>query len=405
MRHLPPTFTAMTETANANDFLLDFWTAAPEVFWAFVFFVFGSVVGSFLNVCIHRMPLEQSLIRPPSQCPKCRFAIPWHLNMPIISWLMLRGKCKQCAEPISPRYIGVEILTGLAFLACWLTFGNQSTPGVLLAVTWSLVLAGLITATFIDFEHFIIPDEITLGGVAVGFLVSAALPSLHEAESATASLTASGLGILVGGGSVLAVLQLGKWFFGKTRVPLEENETAIFTETALHLPGEVAPYEDIFFRNSDTLRFHAKRLELIDRCHTDIDVALSPKRLLIGEESFDPESMPYLKVDTDEMVIPREAMGFGDVKFMAGIGAFVGWQGALFSLMASAVVGAAVGVSLLAIGRKDWSDRLPYGPYISLAAVIWIFFGQEIVDAWLPGPAPMPALPPLGQAGLEQPRL
>ena len=112
-------------------------------------------------------------------------------------------------------------------------------------------------------------------------------------------------------------------------------------------------------------------------------MALSPKRLLIGEESFDPESVPYLKVDTDEMVIPREAMGFGDVKFMAGIGAFVGWQGALFSLMASAVVGAAVGVSLLAIGRKDWSDRLPYGPYISLAAVIWIFFGQAILEAWL----------------------
>ncbi|MDD9865191.1 MAG: hypothetical protein OXS32_02460, partial [Verrucomicrobiales bacterium] len=87
------------------------------------------------------------------------------------------------------------------------------------------------------------------------------------------------------------------------------------------------------------------------------------------------------------------------------IGAFVGWQGALFSLMASAVVGAAVGVSLLAIGRKDWSDRLPYGPYISLAAVIWIFFGEDILAAWLPEPASMPVLPPLGQAGLEQPGL
>ena len=223
-----------------DDFLLEFWTGAPDVFWAFVFFVFGSVVGSFLNVCIHRMPLEQSLIRPPSQCPKCEFSIPWHLNMPIISWLMLRGKCRQCSEPISPRYIGVEILTGLAFLACWSVFGSQNTPGVLLATTWSIVLAGLIAATFIDFEHFIIPDEITLGGVAVGFLVSAGLPLLHEAESATVSLTASGLGILVGGGSVLAVLQLGKWFFGKTTVPLEKEDIAIFTESDLHLPGDVS---------------------------------------------------------------------------------------------------------------------------------------------------------------------
>ena len=235
--------------------------------------------------------------------------------------------------------------------------------------------------------------------------MSAALPSLHGLESATASLTASGLGILVGGGSVLAVLQLGKWFFGKTTVPLEKKDIAIFTESALHLPDEVIPYEDIFFRNSDTLRFHANRLELIDRCHINVDVALSPKQLVIGDESFDPETITYLKADADEMVIPREAMGFGDVKFMAGIGAFVGWQGALFSLMASAVVGAVVGVSLLAIGRKDWSDRLPYGPYISLAAVIWIFFGEDILAAWLPEPASMPALPPLGQAGLEQPGL
>jgi len=374
----------MIDSSKTNDFLLDFWTGAPDVFWAFVFFVFGAVVGSFLNVCIYRMPRELSLVRPPSQCPNCQFSIPWRLNMPIISWLLLRGKCRQCAIPISLRYIGVEFLTGLAFLTCWLVFcKQQTTPYVLLATTWSIVLAGLITATFIDFEHFIIPDEITLGGVAVGFLISAALPLLHEAESATASLTASGLGILVGGGSVLAVLQLGKWFFGKTTVALNKEDIAIFTESALHLPDEVIPYEDIFFRNSDTLRFHAKRLELIDRCHTNVDVAISPKQLIIGDESFDPESITYLKADADEMVIPREAMGFGDVKFMAGIGAFVGWQGALFSLMASAVVGAVVGVSLLAIGRKDWSDRLPYGPYISLAAVIWIFFGKNILDAWL----------------------
>lgn len=364
--------------------MLDFWTRAPFVFWSVVFFVFGTVVGSFLNVCIHRMPLDLSLAKPGSQCPKCGFAIPWRLNIPIVSWLWLRGRCRQCAEPISPRYLGVELLTGLAFLASWLAFGVQTTPGVLLAVTWGFVLAGLITATFIDFEHFIIPDQITLGGVAVGFIVSAGLPALHHVTRPPDSLMASGLGILVGAGSVFAVLQLGKLLFGKVRVPLEEGESATFTESALHLPGEVAPFEEIFFRNSDTIRLHAKRLELVDRCHMNIDVALSPKRLLIGDESFDPETVPFIKVESDELVIPREAMGFGDVKFMAAIGAFVGWQGALFSLMASAVVGAVVGVGLIAIGRRDWSARLPYGPYISLAAVIWIFFGQRILAVWLP---------------------
>ena len=130
--------------------MLDFWTRAPFVFWSVVFFVFGTVVGSFLNVCIHRMPLDLSLAKPGSQCPKCGFAIPWRLNIPIVSWLWLRGKCRQCAASISPRYLGVELLTGLAFLASWLAFGVQTTPGVLLAVTWGFVLAGLIVATFID---------------------------------------------------------------------------------------------------------------------------------------------------------------------------------------------------------------------------------------------------------------
>ena len=349
-----------------------------------MFFVFGSVVGSFLNVCIYRMPRDLSLAKPGSQCPKCDFAIPWRLNIPIMSWLWLRGKCRQCAAAISPRYLTVELLTGLAFLASWLAFGKQNTPDVLLAVTWGFVLAGLIVATFIDFEHFIIPDQITLGGVAFGFIVSAALPALHYVERPADSLMASGLGILVGAGAVFAVLQLGKLMFGKVRVTLEEGESAIFTESALHLPDEVMPYEEIFFRNSDTIRLHAKRIELVDRCCVDADVALSPRRLLIGDESFDPETVPFIRVETDELVIPREAMGFGDVKFMAAIGAFVGWQGALFSLMASAVVGALVGVGLIAIGRRDWSARLPYGPYISLAALIWIFFREEILAAWLP---------------------
>ena len=375
---------------------LTFWTRAPFVFWSFVFFVFGSVVGSFLNVCIYRMPRDLSLAKPGSQCPKCDFAIPWRLNIPIMSWLWLRGKCRQCAAAISPRYLTVELLTGLAFLASWLAFGKQNTPDVLLAVTWGFVLAGLIVATFIDFEHFIIPDQITLGGVAFGFIVSAALPALHyttkvvqgewiivSLERPAESLMASGLGILVGAGAVFAVLQLGKLLFGRMRVPLGEGESAIFTESALHLPSEVSPFEEIFFRKSDTIRLHAKRVELVDRCYKNMDVALSPKRLLIGDKSLDPETVPFIKVETDELVIPREAMGFGDVKFMAAIGAFIGWQGALFSLMASAVVGAVVGVGLIAIGRRDWSARLPYGPYISLAAVIWIFFRGDILAAWL----------------------
>src|SRR5690349_13341382 len=145
------------------------WAAVPFHFWSTVFFLFGAVVGSFLNVCVYRMPRAMSIISPPSHCPKCSFAIPWYLNIPLATWLVLRGKCANCKEPISSRYFWVELLTGIAFLCAWLVAGRTSP---LLALAFCLILAGFIVASFIDFEHFIIPDEITIGGMVVGFLCS-----------------------------------------------------------------------------------------------------------------------------------------------------------------------------------------------------------------------------------------
>src|SRR5436190_11629107 len=142
-----------------------YWIAVPFHFWSLVFFLLGSIVGSFLNVCIYRLPLGQSVVSPPSHCPHCNSSIPWYLNVPLITWLYLRGKCKNCGTPISARYFLVELLTGIAFLSCWLVFGHQST---LLALICCVLLAGFIAATFIDFEHFIIPDEITIGGMFAG---------------------------------------------------------------------------------------------------------------------------------------------------------------------------------------------------------------------------------------------
>jgi leader peptidase (prepilin peptidase)/N-methyltransferase len=141
------------------------WQAVPFHFWSVWVFVFGSMVGSFLNVCIHRMPLGESIVSPPSHCPKCKYAIPWFLNIPLLTWAYLQGKCRNCGEKISARYFLVELLTALLFLACWLSFGRQS---VWVALVYAIFLAGLVAATFIDFEHFIIPDEITIGGIVSG---------------------------------------------------------------------------------------------------------------------------------------------------------------------------------------------------------------------------------------------
>src|SRR5215470_14573149 len=132
------------------------WAMMPFHFWSVVFFVFGTIVGSFLNVCIHRMPRGESIVSPPSHCPHCQYSIPWFLNIPLVTWLWLRGKCANCGAPISARYFLVELLTGVSFLSCWLAFGAQSAA---LALVFCLVLAGLIVSSFIDLEHFIIPDE------------------------------------------------------------------------------------------------------------------------------------------------------------------------------------------------------------------------------------------------------
>src|SRR6266568_3760154 len=102
------------------------WAAVPFHFWSLVFFVFGSIIGSFLNVCIHRMPLGQSVVSPPSHCPHCKYSIPWYLNLPLFTWLYLGGRCKNCGAPISVRYFLVELLAAGTFLSCWLAFGRQS---------------------------------------------------------------------------------------------------------------------------------------------------------------------------------------------------------------------------------------------------------------------------------------
>lgn len=363
----------------ANIFDPQYWAQVPSHFWTVMFFVLGSMVGSLLNVCIHRMPLGQSIIHPRSHCPHCKYSIPWYLNVPIFTWLYLRGKCKNCGATIAPRYLLIEILTGVAFATAWVRFG-QAAP--LLALAISILLAGFIVATFIDLEHFIIPDEITLGGIVAGFLFSVAVPALQHAATIQESIKASLWGIAIGGGLIYLILRGGKLMFGKEQVLLEENTRIEFTETTIVMPGHEVPFEELFYRKSDTINFHATQLELPDRCYWNVDVQLSPETLKIGADTYKPEEIPHMTAVTSRLVLPREAMGFGDVKFMAAIGAFLGWQAVIFALMASAVLGSIVGVTSILLRKNEWSSRIPYGPYIAIAATIYLFLPDSIVGQW-----------------------
>jgi leader peptidase (prepilin peptidase)/N-methyltransferase len=240
----------------------------------------------------------------------------------------------------------------------------------------------LIVATFIDFEHFIIPDEITIGGMVVGVLCSLLVPRLHDQSSLLGALKQSLLGLGFGAGLIYAILRVGKLFFGRQKLELEGEAKIIFTETALLLPDKEIAYEDLFYRKSDTVALQARTVELVDRCYKDVLVRLSPGALQIGEEKLDPEQVPHMEAVSGEIVLPREAMGLGDVKFMGAIGAFLGWQAIIFSLMVSSLIGSIVGVGLIALRKQAWSSRLPYGPYIALAAIIWIFGGKQLAEWW-----------------------
>lgn len=340
----------------------------PFHFWTLFAWILGTMTGSFLNVVIHRMPRGESIVHPPSHCPKCGYRIRLYENLPILSWLFLRGRCSSCGTKISPRYIGVEALTGLLFVAAWLRYG-EAAP--LSALAGAILLAGFVAATFIDFEHFIIPDEITLGGVGAGFLLSIAAPELHRQETVIAALRSSGLGIAVGGGVVYLVLRLGKLLFGRQRIEVPPGSRVIFHDLGVRLPDRDVLFEEIFYRDSDTVILEGTRVELSDRCYPSAEVRLSPKKLRIDNEEVDPETEPYLSAEAATLTLPREAMGLGDVKFMAAIGAFLGWKATLFSLMFSSVLGASAGIALYALGRRP--ERLPYGPYIAAAAAAWMF--------------------------------
>ncbi|WP_321390724.1 prepilin peptidase [uncultured Desulfuromusa sp.] len=155
-------------------------------------FIFGSIVGSFLNVCIYRIPAGKSIVSPPSSCPYCRHRIRWFQNIPIVSYLILGGKCAFCKASISFRYPAIEVLTGLLFSLTLYYFSFS----VATLIYW-VFLAALVTITFIDLDHQIIPDVISLPGIIVGFICSFFIPWLPWFDSL--------LGIVIGGGILLAI--------------------------------------------------------------------------------------------------------------------------------------------------------------------------------------------------------
>lgn len=288
----------------------------PPIF----FFIIGACIGSFLNVCIYRIPAEKSIIRPASHC-RCGTPISWYDNIPILSWFVLRGRARCCGRNFSFRYPLVEALTAVLFVVCWLSL----SPGK--AFCGMIFCSLMICATAIDIDHLIIPDRFSVGGFIAGVFLAFIFPSLHGFSygfymlNNISSVITAVLGGLVGSALVL-------WI------------------------GLIA-----------------------------------------------------------EIILRRDAMGFGDVKLMGAIGAFCGWQGAFFAFFGGAIIGT-VGVCLLYLARlsglvkfptageasnpapagqedsagerqdKFFGQEIPFGPMLALAGLLYFLVLEEVVDAY-----------------------
>lgn len=247
--------------------------------------IFGLIIGSFLNVCIYRLPRERSVALPRSFCPNCRVMIKWYDNIPLVSYLLLLGRCRECKRHISFRYPAVEIIS--AFFSWFVIYHFQAPLPYLFY--YLFLIAPLIVVTFIDLDHRIIPDVITIPGILIGAFSRYML--MHGTwQSVGLDIF---LGILVGGG-FLALVGFG--------------------------------YE-------------------------------------------------WLK--------KIEGLGGGDVKLAAMLGAFFGWKGIIFILFLSSVIGSLIGIIYIVILKKGMKYALPYGPFLALGAIIYLFWGELILHWYL----------------------
>lgn len=275
--------------------LIDSIEATMPFFIPLCVFIFGAIWGSFLNVCIYRIPQGHSILWPPSSC-QCGKRIPFYFNIPVIAWFMLKGKAACCEEKLSFRYPLVEALTGTLFVFSWLN--HQS----IVAMVGMLFIAILIAATFIDLDHMIIPDIFSIGGMLLGVMVSIFIPQLH--------------GFSQGG-------MEAHWY------SWIESMLGIFVGT----------------------------------------------------------SMIYWIATIGEIILKKPAMGEGDVKFLAAIGAFTGWQGALFSLFGGAFIGTIIILPYLLIQQlkqpKELKlQELPFGPFLAIGAIVYFLWLNNFVDAY-----------------------
>jgi leader peptidase (prepilin peptidase)/N-methyltransferase len=347
-------------------------------------FLSGAIVGSFLNVCIYRIPRGISLTKPArSFCPHCERPIPWMQNIPLLSWLLLRGRCGHCGKPIGWRYPIVELVTAILFAKAASLIAFPTLLSVL------VFLSVLVVVTFIDIEFFLIPDLLSKGGLVAGLVLSLLTPQLHHTSSALRAIGRAAAGALFGALILYLVTELGKLVFGRYKVCFSTSTRFSFEAVSngdpkILIDGQEFTWSEHFFRKSDRILVRADEVTLNGIHFKNLDLNFHVDRIVTVRETILLADVITLSGSMRYAEFPREAMGLGDVKLIAAMGAFIGWQGVLFAIPAASVIGAFFGLTALAFGKREWSAKIPFGPYLAAGAVIWLFWGHQLIS-WYKG--------------------
>ncbi len=357
----------------------------PDMPWLLPLFfaVFGACIGSFLNVVIYRLPLGLSVNEPRrSFCPTCKAPIPWYLNLPVISYVMLRGRSACCRTRISPRYWLVEVLCAALWAVVPYAFEAETLPVLIALCVWiSLMLASFC----MDWEQMAVFPSLTIAATLCGLLVAYLAPWLMEegALEAWEGLQISLIGAIGGFALFKLVAFVGKVLFGRRRVSFDR-------EVTWHV-AQAADGEDIELRLGDTVLLWSELFTEPDNCLTLTDATesthvappaemkLTAEALLLPDGARVPlEAVEALCGHCRGYAWTREAMGSGDAWLAMAIGALCGWQGVIFAL----VGGSFIGLGMAAVNRVGFGKPMPFGPALIAAAALWIFFGAELVSLY-----------------------
>ncbi len=347
-----------------------------------IFGVFGACVGSFLNVVIYRVPLGIPVNDPArSFCPTCEKAIPWYLNIPIFSWLILRGRSACCHTRISPRYCLVELLTAILFVWLGYEYADCSIGSAALLCVWAALAVCII---FIDAERLIVFRSHTLIAAAAGLGACWLNPYLlidNEVFTGPDALKAGFIGALAGYALIRLIIELGKLLFGSWHESYEEPVPWLLKEPEseeeelqLVIDGKPHDWSMLFHRESDKAVLTCTRLN-IDRVHAyaDCTVTLYADRIETADgRTHMLEDIKSAEGALTEIRAKREAMGAGDAWIMMMIGCIGGWQAVVFCIFAASLLGIAQAIA----SRLSFGRNMPFGPALLVAGFIWLLGGR-----------------------------